>query len=98
MIKPKRIFVVGHMGAGKALFSEALMSRLPKNILVSRKTGTLPGYVSEVAVIQMPFNAGHLILSIYIKDSDKPIDVCENIIAETARFIFDYITFLAKMT
>lgn len=67
-----------------------LMNRLPKNILVSRKTGTLPGYVSEVAVIQMPFNSGHLILSIYIKDSDQTIDVCENIIAETARFIFDY--------
>lgn len=28
MIKPKRIFVVGHMGAGKALFSEALAQKL----------------------------------------------------------------------
>lgn len=28
MIKPKRIFVVGHMGAGKALFSEALAKKL----------------------------------------------------------------------
>ena len=67
-----------------------LMSRLPKNIIVSRKTGTLTGFVSEVAVIQMPFNAGHLILGVYISGSDQTIDVCENIIAETARFIFDY--------
>lgn len=28
MIKPKRIFVVGHMGAGKALLSQALAKRL----------------------------------------------------------------------
>lgn len=28
MIKPKRIFVIGHMGAGKALFSEALAKKL----------------------------------------------------------------------
>lgn len=28
MIKPKRIFVVGHMGAGKALLSEALAKKL----------------------------------------------------------------------
>ena len=28
MTKPKRIFVVGHMGAGKALLSEALAKKL----------------------------------------------------------------------
>mgnify|MGYP006442237969 CR=1 FL=1 len=28
MNKPKRIFVIGHMGAGKAMFSEALANRL----------------------------------------------------------------------
>ncbi len=28
MTQPKRIFVIGHMGAGKALFSEALAKRL----------------------------------------------------------------------
>lgn len=28
MIKPKRIFVVGHMGAGKSLFAESLADRL----------------------------------------------------------------------
>lgn len=28
MKKPKRIFVIGHMGAGKALFSEALAKKL----------------------------------------------------------------------
>lgn len=28
MTKPKRIFVIGHMGAGKALFSEALAEKL----------------------------------------------------------------------
>src|SRR5476649_1964762 len=28
MIKPKRIFIVGHMGAGKALLSEALAKKL----------------------------------------------------------------------
>lgn len=28
MSKPKRIFIVGHMGAGKALLSEALAKKL----------------------------------------------------------------------
>src|SRR6185312_13395443 len=28
MIKPKRIFIVGHMGAGKALLGEALAKKL----------------------------------------------------------------------
>ena len=28
MIKPKRIFIIGHMGAGKALLSEALAKKL----------------------------------------------------------------------
>lgn len=35
MIKPKRIFIVGHMGAGKALLAEALAKKLGWQYIVS---------------------------------------------------------------
>ena len=70
-----------------------MMSRLPKNSVVSRKTGTLPGFVSEVGLIQMPFDQGHVILSIYIKNSNQSVPECETVIAETAKLIFDYLIF-----
>ena len=70
-----------------------MMGKLPSNVVVSRKTGTLPGFINEVGIMQLPFNQGHLLVSIYIKNAEQSLSDCENIIAETARFIFDYFIF-----
>lgn len=70
-----------------------LMGMLPTHVQVSRKTGTLTGFVSEVAVLELPSQLGHLILSIFINDSTQSVDACEQIIAQTARSVYDYYLF-----
>ncbi len=90
IVQPPNVQLLLEIMQGCKTGPNRMMSRLPKNIMVSRKTGTLPGFISEVAIIQTPFNHSRLILSIYLKNSHQSVSEGENIIAEAARFIFDY--------
>lgn len=53
MEKPKRIFVIGHMGAGKFLFTEALAKKLGWQLIDAnpsierKKCGRLHSYIAS---------------------------------------------------
>lgn len=61
MIKPKRIFIIGHMGTGKFIFTEALAKQLQWQIIdanpsieryIGRQTKDILGEAGEVAFNQ----------------------------------------------
>lgn len=66
---------------------------LPVNTLVADKTGTLTDVTNNAGIIELPNNKGQLILVIFIKESTKPRENDEKVIAQIARTLFDYIMF-----
>ena len=66
---------------------------LPRNILVTDKMGTLTGVTNNAGIIELPHHKGKLILVVFIKDSTKPRENDEKIIAQITRTLFDYVLF-----
>lgn len=67
-----------------------LLGLLPEGTTVAHKTGTLTGYTCDVGVITLPHDAGHFVVSVYIKDSIKDLRNNERMIAEVGRTLYDY--------
>ena len=71
-----------------------LKGKLPLGTEVAHKTGTIgisDNYsVNDVGVIYLPSNRGHVVISVYIKDSKAGYEMCESVIAEISRSIYDY--------
>lgn len=70
-----------------------LLGMLPNKTIIAHKTGTLPGFAADVGIITLPYDAGNIAISVYIKDSSKELSVLERIIAEVGRTIYDYFLF-----
>ena len=66
---------------------------LPMDTQVIHKTGTLGMTTSDVGIITLPNEGGHIIISIFIKSSEKEIPEREMAIAEVTRTIYDYFVF-----
>ena len=67
-----------------------LKGRLPPTDRVAHKTGTIGGSVNDVGVITLPGNAGALVIAVYLKQSDAPMDQRERVIADVARSVRDF--------
>jgi len=67
-----------------------LMGLLPMKTPVAHKTGTLDRYVCDVGIITLPDNVGHVVVSIYIKDSTQDLAINERVLAEVGRTLYDY--------
>jgi beta-lactamase class A len=72
-----------------------IRARLPEGTVVAEKTGTIGGSVNNVGVITLPGDAGKLIVAIFIKQSSKPFEDRERVIADIARALYDYYLFEA---
>ena len=67
---------------------------LPPNIVVMHKTGTLSnGITDDVGIITLPNDAGHLVLTVFIKDAKADEATQERTIAQIARAVYDYFLF-----
>src|SRR5262245_8486910 len=67
---------------------------LPPNIVVMHKTGTLSnGVTDDVGIITLPNDAGHLVLTVFIKDAKADEATQERAIAQIARAVYDYFLF-----
>lgn len=69
---------------------------LPPGTRVAHKTGTIGGTANDVGIIELPNNAGNVIISVFVKDSTKEIPEREKVIAHVARSVYDYFLFTAK--
>jgi beta-lactamase class A len=67
-----------------------MVKLLPKNTKVWHKTGSMDGIVSDVGIIKLPNNKGHLVLAIYTNKSITHTLQRERAIAHITKKLFDY--------
>lgn len=67
-----------------------LKGALPPDTQVRHKTGTIGMTTNDVGIISLPGDAGHLIVSAFVKSSEKPIAEREKAIAQVTRMLHDY--------
>jgi beta-lactamase class A len=67
-----------------------LKGALPPETEVLHKTGTIGMTTNDVGIVTLPGTAGHLVISVFVKSSEKPIADRERAIAEVARVLHDY--------
>lgn len=74
-----------------------LRGMLPSGTRVAHKTGTVNRSVNDVGIIDLPGDAGHVVTVVFIKESRLPgRDAREDVIAQIARAVHDYFTFLPQ--
>ena len=67
---------------------------LPPNTRVAHKTGTLNmGITNDVGIIDLPDGAGHVALSVFVKEETGNSEAQERQIAQVARTVYDYFLF-----
>ena len=67
---------------------------LPPNIRVAHKTGTLNmGITNDVGILDLPDGAGHVVLSVFVKEATGNAEAQERQIAQVARAVYDYFLF-----
>jgi beta-lactamase class A len=69
---------------------------MPPGTEVADKTGTIGGTVNDVGVITLPDGSGQVVVSVYIKASDAPMEAREKTIAQIGRAVRDYYLFQAR--
>lgn len=68
---------------------------LPRDTVVAHKTGTVGGTVDDVGIIYLPYDAGHVAISVFAKRTRADSEDVERVIAEIARYAYDYFLFTA---
>ena len=69
---------------------------LPPATQVYHKTGTIGGTTNDVGIIKLPNDAGHVAVSIFIKESRRDLERRESAIAHISRAIYDYFVFTPR--
>ncbi len=71
-----------------------LKGLLPPGTTVMHKTGTLGiGVANDVGIVELPDNAGHVVVAVFVKESSKDAATQERTIAQIARAAYDYFLF-----
>jgi len=72
------------------LYPHRLMGLLPPQTPVAHKTGTISGHTNDAGIITLPHNLGHIAITTFIKNAHQEMTVCERVLAEVGRSIYDY--------
>jgi beta-lactamase class A len=70
-----------------------LKGDLPRYVRVAHKTGTIGGTVNNAGIIYLPDDLGHVAITVFSKDTEDPTEDVEEVIAQIARFVYDYFYF-----
>ncbi len=60
---------------------------------VAHKTGTIGGTTNDVGIITLPDEAGHVVVTAFVKQSERDVAARERVIAHIARAAHDYFLF-----
>ena len=66
---------------------------LPRDAIVAHKTGSVGGTIDDVGIMYLPHNAGHVAISVLSKRTRADSEDVERVIAEVARYAYDYFVF-----
>jgi beta-lactamase class A len=66
---------------------------LPEDTVVAHKTGTISGSTNDTGIVFLPGSAGHLVITVLMKDAKAPAAERERVIAEISRYAYDYFVF-----
>jgi beta-lactamase class A len=67
---------------------------MPPGVTIMHKTGTLNmGIANDVGIITLPDDAGHVAISVFVKESTRDSAAQERTIAQIARAVYDYFLF-----
>jgi beta-lactamase class A len=66
---------------------------LPANVELAHKTGSMGGALSDVGIIYLPDNAGHLAIAVMTKRTRATSEQVEKAMADIGRYAFDYFLF-----
>ena len=68
---------------------------LPEDTVVAHKTGTIGGSTNDTGIVFLPYNGGHLLITILTKGAKAPAADRERMIADISRYAYDYFVFNA---
>jgi beta-lactamase class A len=94
-LSPASTKLLGEIQQRNTTGKARIRARLPAGTVVAEKTGTIGGSVNNVGVISLPGDGGKLIVAVFIKQSNKPIEDRERVIADISRALYDYYLFEA---
>ncbi len=66
---------------------------LPPGTEVAHKTGTIGGTTNDVGVITLPDGAGHVVMTVFVKESTRDVSEREAVIAQISRAAHDFFLF-----
>jgi beta-lactamase class A len=70
---------------------------LPPGTEVAHKTGSIGGTVNDVGIVNLPDDAGHVVLALFVKQGTKS-EASERAIAQISRAVYDYFLFTPQKT
>lgn len=73
--------------------ADRLLGRLPPGTPVAHKTGTIGGTTNDIGVVTLPNAAGHLVMVVFVKQSQVTVPERERAIAELCRAAHDFFLF-----
>ena len=75
---------------GNAHGDKRIKGLLPPDTKVYHKTGTIRGGLSDVGIVELPNNAGHIVVVVFVKGGKKSMRVAESAMAQIAKDAYDY--------
>ena len=74
-----------------------LKGDLPRYVQIAHKTGTIGGTVNNAGIVYLPDGLGHVIITVFTKDTEDDTQDVEDVIAQIARFVYDYFYFTTDL-
>lgn len=66
---------------------------LPQDTVVAHKTGTIGGSTNDTGIVYLPYHGDHLLITVFTRDARATAAERERVIAEIARYAYDYFIF-----
>lgn len=63
---------------------------LPKDTDVAHKSGTISGSVNDTGIVFLPYDAGHLAITVFMRNTKGATAARERVIADITRYAYDY--------